>query len=1178
MLMLALVQVSHGQEPLRLKGQVLEQGSNRIIPFVTIQIKGVPLGTIAKEDGRFAVKIPMRYQQDTLVFSSVGYEKLEFPIAQMQEDVEKLFYLKESVVELAEVTVTRDKKKRKNPLKILKAAIAKIPQNYPNKSFTFDAYYRERIIENGETIKFADASTTFQQSPYKGVARKRRFSNVSGFNFYSRNVKGIRTGSFAGFFSIPWAGERLHDHFGLVSRSGDRVKIHDSRASLNLSRPNFVANVEGGPLSTLAKDLVHQIDLFMDKKRFKRYKYELGEAPDSKGVWHYVVRFKPKKAPATLEWIQERRSKLKRTSRLDILSGEVWIVQETMAISKIAYSVQNEYRRHICNLQDEDIKHFGYEVEVNYQKVQQHWQVKDVKRIDEFIFKDTATQNIMPYSTVTELIVTNPNSELTEVPEEENFLNLTSNYLYEYPVEYDSAFWVKYESETPVALIDKEIRNHMEWSNTLEEQFAMKHVRIDSMVAPVAQITQNSQRLHGEVLDDYYSWLKDTQSPNKNPAVMDYLIKENEYARNYFIPFRKTERDVLNNLYKLVDWERSSDRVKSYGYWYWSKYEGDSDYRTIYRQKDEEGAKAEVLWDLDSLAGDNSYFSLDFYSLSPDNRYMAYAIDTVGRGIPPLQIKDMTNGQLLDRALKDVGGFTWTEDSQGFFYSLVDDKLNRAYAVKYHQLGTPVESDSTYFEAKDTGKSVAVYKSSSKAFIIASRAGNSGNELYVARNEAPFRFKKVKEEAKDINYVLNHVDDQFYIYTNEGAPNYRLMKTDTAQLAFEHWKDVIPPADSVILVDYKLFNNYLVAVKKKRLKSSIEVTDLRTNKTHVVTEKIGEVYALGLKSGRDLESDTLRYFAGSPTYKTHEVAYHMQTRKDKRKMVNQVHDPLFGIFSRRLNTKRLWIEARDGTKVPVSLVYMGKDKFQGNKALYVEGYGAYGSSTDIGYSPTRMMLLEKGFIYAYVHVRGGADLGRHWYEDGKMEHKMNSFTDFIDAIEYLTNNGFGHKKKVFASGGSAGGLLVAGAINMRPDLFAGAFLDVPFVDVINTMLDEDLPLTKGEFTEWGNPKVKKEYKHIRAYSPYENIKAQDYPRMIYYTGLNDRNVGYWEAAKMVAKLRSMKTDDNILLLRTDFSAGHSGGTGRKAQLAHIAGQYAILFGWLNEINAQIRLEATGQKP
>ncbi len=1150
------------QDFLRLRGRVVEQGSNALIPFVTVQIKGVALGTITEEDGRFAVKIPLQYANDTLIFSSVGYQKKEVLMSSLKEDFENEIVLEIYIEELDEVTVVRGRER--DPVKVLKKAIRKIKSNYPRKPFTYDAYYREQIVENGATIKFADAATTFQQSGYTGKRFRQGLGNSVVINFRTGAGTGLLT---SGLFGLGDWGERLHDHFGHRTTGEDRVKIHDSRASLNLTKENMEANIEGGPLSTLSKDLVRYISHFMNKKEFKKYKFELFESPDEEGNWDYVVRFKPRRAPATLEKIQADQKRGRRISRTDILSGAIHIDQDSYAIKRLTYSVDQNYRRHICNLQEMNIKHYGYEVDARYKKTGKKWQLDQIKRIDEFIFKDTIKEQTTPYSTVTELFSINDRSELTSIPGRESFINTDGNFLYDYPLEYNKAFWDEYEKKVPLAVLSAELREDMEETQTLEKQFAVKHLRDESMLPPVAEKESVVTKWHNTELTDDYQWLKDPRAPKKNQRVMDYLTAENKYAENYFIPLRKSQRQLTNELFGQMDPVSKSEPVKSYGYWYWSKYKhSDDDYRTIYRKKDEEGAEEEVLFDLPAIADSLDYFSMGFYSVSPDNQFIAYSIDTVGRQSYMTYIKNLETGEYLADSIKDAGGFLWAEDSKGFFHSKIDKKRNRSYAILFHKLGDSFEQDSTYMESQNTATNLGIGKSRSKEFLFLSVSSNNSNEIYLSRNTFPYNFKLVRKAEPDKSYSLNHVRGQFYIGTNLGAVNGRLMVTDTAKLGYEHWKEVTGSTDDVVFMGYRVFKNYLVVHKMENMKERIELLNLNSAERWQLNGLTDDRYNTMSLGRNEFDSDTLHYYVSAPNYKTRKVSYHMGNRGRKIKQVDKSRGFFVGLYK----TRRIWADARDGTKIPITLVYLGrKEKFLTNRAVMVDAYGAYGAGGNLGYDNSSLPLLSRGVIYAYVHVRGGGDLGDKWYQDGKMMNKMNTFTDLIDAVEYMKDNGLGHRDKFFGTGGSAGGLLMGAVVNQRPDLFQGVFLDVPFVDVINTMGDESLPLTAGEYQEWGNPQNKKEFKYMLQYSPYENVKAQDYPRMAFYAGINDKNVGYWEPAKMVAKLRAMKTDDNILLLNTGMNAGHGAGSGRMAGISLLAYKYALLFEWLNEVNDEI---------
>ena len=809
-----------------------------------------------------------------------------------------------------------------------------------------------------------------------------------------------------------------------------------------------------------------------------------------------------------------------------------------------------------------NIKHYGYEVDVKYKRVNDRWQIDKIKRIDEFIFKDTIKDLTTPYSTVTEILTSDQASALSDVKANDNFANVDANYLHGYPLEYNPEFWAAYEEKMSVATLSTALREDMEAETPLEEQFKLIHTRDESMLPPVAEKEPVITNWHGTRLTDDYQWLKDPKAPKSNPRVMEYLKAENDYAKNYFIPLRKTERQITSELFNSIDREAKSDPVKSYGYWYWSKYLPDADYPTIYRKKDEKDAKDEVLFDLPQLADSLNYFSLGFYSVSPNNKYIAYSIDTVGRQSYMTYIKDMETGTFLVDSIKDAGNFLWAEDSQGYFHTKIDKKRNRAYAVLFHELNTPFDEDSTYLKSDDVTTNVGIGKTRSKEFLMISVSGNNTGETYISRYKFPYEFKLIKEAEPDRYYGFNHVKDKFYISTNIGAPNGRLMVTDTAHTGFEHWKEVVSGSDEEVLMGTRVFEDYLVVHSMKNLKERIEIRDLNSGKVRVLKGPRADQNRT-LSLGRNkFESDTLHYYVSAPNYPTHKVSYHLGTGKSK-VILKDKGGPFLDALYR---TKILWADARDGTKIPITILYMGgKEKYLKTRSVLVEGYGAYGAGGNLGFNPGITPIVNRGVIYANVHVRGGGELGDQWYKAGKMKNKMNSFTDFIDATEYLKANGIGDPGQFYASGGSAGGLLMGVVINMRPDLFQGVFLDVPFVDVINTMADESLPLTAGEYQEWGNPNKRKEFKYIAQYSPYENVKAQNYPRLAFYTGINDKNVGYWEPAKMVAKLREMKTDDNILLLNIGMNAGHGAGSGRMAGIRLQAYKYTLMLEWIAEV-------------
>jgi protease II len=1138
----------YSQDLIRLKGVVVEKESKELIPFVTVRLKGVALGTITEEDGHFAIKIPIAYAKDTLVFSSVGFIHKEMPVAFLKEGIENRIILDQYVAQLEEVIVQRGRER--DPLKILKKALRRIDNNYPQNTFYFDAYYRERIEENGAAIKFADASTTFQQSGYDG----KRFRQGMGFS-------GIGSvGLFSSSFILSTnAGERLHDHFGHNTSWQDRVKVHDSRSSLNLTKEGLQANIEGGPLALLSKDLVRYISYITDKKQFKNYEFELLELPDENGDWDFVVRFFPAKKPASLEGIMADQAKNKRISRTDILSGSIYIDQESYAIKKMSYGVEQDYRRHICNLQEMNIKHYGYNVDVDYMKVGKRWQVEKIKKVDQFIVKDTVKQTTTPYSTVSELFVTDYGIKKGTINRLESFSNSDFNALYEHSVEFNKDFWEEYERNNPIAQIEQSIRKDMEGENKLEQQFILKHIRDPAIAAPIAMVRSETIELHGETLKDDYAWLKDTKEPKSNKEVMDYLAAENAFAQNYFIDLKKMDRTITKELVVLTEDNEPSEPIEKNGYLYWSQYEGDNEYSTIYRKSTQEGAKEELLFDQTAMADSSEYFKLGFYSVSPDNRYLAYSVDTVGRNVFTTLIKEFETGEYLKDSISRVTNFLWSKEVEGYFYIRLEKNTDRPYQLFFHEIGEPFSNDVTYFTEKDPAFRISLSRSSTGDYLILNTSSNNSNALYITRDIRVPEFQLVKKAVPNQTYNFNNQGDSFYIMTNIEAPDKRLMRTDTASFQFDNWEELLAERNGVQLMDYEVYNDYLIFHKKEKMMERIEVLDRSSQKTYTIKENPGEVFTMGL--GKKKDPDSLIYYVSAPDLPTTRVSYHLRTNKSQRK---RLVDPKFAL-NFLIKTKLLWAEGRDGTNIPISMVFFGtKDKYIQKRSFLIQTYGAYGIQGDLSYNESMAPLLIRGLVYAYIHVRGGSELGSDWYESGRKMNKQNSMNDFIDGVDFLVREGYANKDLVYANSGSAGGLLLASVVNQRPDLLQGVFLDVPFVDPINTMLDEKLPLTSGEFSEWGNPKNKNEFKYMLEYSPYENVKPQSYPNMSFGTSLNDPKVGYWEAAKLVAKIRANRVNDNALLLRTSMSGGHSGPSGKMAAIRSLSYMYSLLFYWQDQ--------------
>jgi oligopeptidase B len=595
---------------------------------------------------------------------------------------------------------------------------------------------------------------------------------------------------------------------------------------------------------------------------------------------------------------------------------------------------------------------------------------------------------------------------------------------------------------------------------------------------------------------------------------------------------------------------------KDNGYWYYNRYEKGKEYPVYCRRKGTMEAPEEVLLNVNELAEGYAYFQVRSIKVSENNNLLAYGVDTVSRRRYTLYVKDLTTGKIIDRPVSNTEGYVaWANDNKTFFYSMKDTLTLRSDRIYRHKIGTDPEKDVLVYEEKDETFSTGITKTKSKKYLVIYSGSTLTNDYQILNASTPeARFRSFSPRERGVEYSISHFNDKFYIVTNLEAPNFRLMETGENSTAKSHWKEKIPNRKDTLLEGIEIFKDYIVLSERARANTLMRVVDQKTGSKHYLN--FGEAaYTVSPSVNIDLDTEWLRYGYSSLATPTSTYDYNMRTKE--KKLLKQ-QEVVGGYDQNNYQTERLWATAQDGTRIPLSLVYKKGIKKDGNNPTLLYGYGSYGYSTDPYFSAPRLSLLDRGFVFAIAHVRGGQEMGRQWYEDGKMFKKKNTFTDFVDCAEFLIDEGYTSPAKLFATGGSAGGLLMGAAVNMAPHLFKGVIAEVPFVDVVTTMLDDDIPLTTGEFDEWGNPDELESYMYMLEYSPYDQVKAQAYPNMLVTTGLHDSQVQYWEPAKWVAKLREMKTDDNILLLRTNMETGHGGASGRFQVYREMAQEYAFL--------------------
>ena len=674
----------------------------------------------------------------------------------------------------------------------------------------------------------------------------------------------------------------------------------------------------------------------------------------------------------------------------------------------------------------------------------------------------------------------------------------------------------------------------------------------NNMEAPVAEKKIERLIAHGETRLDPYFWM----NQRKDPEVIDHLNKENAYREQIMSGTTALQETLFDEIKGRIKEDDRSVPYRLDGYYYYSRYETGQEHPMYCRKEGNMEAEEEVMLDVNELAKEHSYYDVGGLKVRPDKKMIAFSEDTLSRRIYTIRFKDLETGEIMEERIPNTSGnFVWANDNQTGFYSVKDESL-RSYKIFRHRLGTDASEDVEVYHEADETFSTFVYRSKSKKYIIIGSGSTLSDEYRILPADQPLQeFQIFQERERGLEYQIAHFEDKWFVRTNlEGSTNFRLMSCQEGSTEKEHWTETIPHRHDVYLESFELFRDHLVLDERSNGLTRIRIIPWEGEEHYLDFGE--EAYSAGIGNNPEFDSQTLRYGYSSLTTPSSVLDYDMV---DREKTLLKEYEIVGGYDKSEYQTQRIWAEAEDGAKVPISLVYK-KELFKkdGSNPLLVYGYGSYGITVDARFSSVRLSLLDRGYIYAIAHIRGGQYLGRNWYEDGKLMNKRNTFTDFISCTKHLQEEGFSRPKNTFAYGGSAGGLLMGAVVNMAPELYRGVIAAVPFVDVLTTMLDETIPLTTGEYDEWGNPNDSAAYAYMSTYSPYDNVREQHYPAMLVTTGLHDSQVQYWEPAKWVARLREMKRDNNPLLLYCNMETGHSGASGRFESLRETAMEYAFL--------------------
>jgi len=672
--------------------------------------------------------------------------------------------------------------------------------------------------------------------------------------------------------------------------------------------------------------------------------------------------------------------------------------------------------------------------------------------------------------------------------------------------------------------------------------------------APVAEKVPKKLDKHGdERIDDYY-WLNDRE----NPEVLKYLEEENDYYNQLTAHTKDFQNTLFEEMKSRIKQDDASVPYKKNGFWYITRYETGKEYPVYGRKRANLEADEEIMFNCNEMAKGHEYFNLGGLSVSPDNKMAAFGVDTVSRRKYTIRIKNLETGEILDDVIENTtGGAVWANDNKTIFYSKKDPETLRSDKIYKHRIGTSAISDTLVYQEEDETFSTFVYKTKSKKFIVLGSYSTLTTEYQILSADEPDgTFSMFSLRTRGLEYSISHYGGHFYVLTNkDDAQNFKLMKTSENKTSSANWEEFIGHRKDVLLEDIDIFKEYYVLSERENGLNKIKIVRWDAQEAYYLPFDC-ETYTANVGTNPDFDTEVLRYSYNSLTTPSSVIDFNMRSRTKEIKKEQQV---LGGNFDKaNYRSERLWAPARDGVRVPISLVYHKDTKIDKNTPLLQYAYGSYGATIDPYFSTVRLSLLDRGFVYALTHVRGGQYLGRPWYDDGKLLKKINTFTDFIDGSKFLISENYTSSEHLYAMGGSAGGLLMGAVVNMAPKLYKGVIAAVPFVDVITTMSDESIPLTTGEYDEWGDPDDKVYYDYMKSYSPYDQVAAQSYPNMLVTSGLHDSQVQYWEPAKWVAKLRVHKTDDHLLFLDTNMDAGHGGASGRFEALKEVAKEYSFL--------------------
>ncbi len=1054
--------------------------------------------------------------------------------------------MEENVITLSEIEV-----KPVSPLMVLREALLKIKDNYQTEPFGYDAYYRELVKVDYSLVKYDDSATYIYNYGYTRKDPTQLLPSVT---------------KTLGELPFPEASAYL---FGQVRNK--QVKIIESRASDNLQIikggmgiydfEQF--NISNGIQKTLGCDYVKTPMLFLDASKWRFYDFELEDYVNFNDSRAYVISFKPK------------RKNIKK----GLVRGKVLIDIETSAIvsydleipeaiqpkfKKVSWikfqaSIPKKFRDYHGGKSSikRTMSDYNHKIKVDFRQYQGKWYLSRIENTGKYQNYGSLLDDIW-FETTRELIINNVQvDDVSEIEKKERF----NGQLFNYPITYSPEFWKTYNSILPSGIFLEALKD-LEKDKSLDEQFKRRVTKDTLLLPPSAKKIPFSKTIHDTTLTDHYRWLQDPY----DSTVQSYIQKETDYTRNYMIPLEKSRRDLFYEMVEKVKKNDASVPIKLDDYYYYGRFVDSLNYPIYCRKFKTLTAQEEVIHNVNLLAERYEYYAFTFENPNPDHTIYPYYENFDGGFDATLKFKNLSEDTLLTDTLLAVNDLVWFESGDAFLYTMQETESKRSYQVYLHNLGTSQSKDELVYEETDARFSVSLGKSKSDKFLFIYSSSQDENEVYFIEANAPNFKKTVFSKRKNGHkYSLTHVENTFYVASNLEAPNYQLFSVPENKIHRDYWNVLVPSKDDALLSHFQVFNDYVVMTHRKNAQAYLKILNLRTKKT--IDPKFNDQpHVISLLPNPNPTSGSFKFQYEDPLTPPITYSYNFDTKKKTVIKEAKMQGPY---DEKEYKMERVYVRGHDNVQIPLTLIYKkgalkkASSKIKGKKLpdkrkLYLTSYGAYGVPSEPYISYARLSLLDRKVIYAIAHVRGGTDKGEEWYQEGKLLNKKNTFKDFIRVAEYLINEDYIEAGRIAASGGSAGGLLVGAVVNERPELFQAAVLDMPFLDVVNTMLDENLPLTTGEYKEWGNPNEKEYFNYMLSYAPYENVKKQKYPSMLFTCAINDENVPYWEAVKMVAKLREFKTDNNEIILRVNTVGGHSGGSKRFDSFQQLSLEYAYL--------------------